>query len=118
VIKTLYAVMRAVQRLAKETMSFLVPPLEGLWWVDDDRPALEVPREQWRWQLLLILRDEAATGSHDAARERGREGSERRALRPNLLGHRSQKACTHGTSASVVQEIETILRHPVRLLDW
>lgn len=29
-------------------------PLQGLWWAEDDtRPALEVPRELWRWHLLL-----------------------------------------------------------------
>ncbi|WP_343952546.1 hypothetical protein [Nonomuraea longicatena] len=31
-------------------------PLEGQWWVEDDgRPPLEVPRELWRWHLLLPL---------------------------------------------------------------
>ncbi|MCK2220985.1 hypothetical protein MF672_045350 [Actinomadura sp. ATCC 31491] len=30
-------------------------PLEGQWWVEDERHGLEVPREQWRWHLLLPL---------------------------------------------------------------
>jgi hypothetical protein len=36
---------------------FAVPKLEGLWWVEDDRPPLEVPREEWRWKLLIRLPD-------------------------------------------------------------
>ena len=30
-----------------------MPPLEGRWWVEDDRPALAVPRDEWRWHLFL-----------------------------------------------------------------
>jgi hypothetical protein len=30
-----------------------VPPLEGRWWVEDERPALAVPRDEWRWHLFL-----------------------------------------------------------------
>jgi hypothetical protein len=70
-IETLYAVMHGVQTLAKERISFRVPPLEGLWWVDDERPALEVPREEWRWQLLLRLPEEIADDSVQLAREQG-----------------------------------------------
>jgi hypothetical protein len=32
-----------------------MPPLEGRWWVEDERPALVVPREEWRWHLFLPL---------------------------------------------------------------
>ncbi|RVX40719.1 hypothetical protein EDD27_3138 [Nonomuraea polychroma] len=28
-------------------------PLEGMWWVEDERPGLEVERELWRWHVLL-----------------------------------------------------------------
>jgi hypothetical protein len=45
-------------------------PLEGQWWVEDERPALEVPREQWRWHLLLPL---PATLPEEGALERARE---------------------------------------------
>jgi hypothetical protein len=74
-IATLYAVMTHVQALAKETAPFLVPPLEGLWWVEDDRPALEVPREEWRWLLLLRIPDEVASGWVDLAREHSGESA-------------------------------------------
>lgn len=45
-------------------------PLEGQWWVEDGRYGLEVPREQWRWHLLLPL---PAAAARDGALERARE---------------------------------------------
>ncbi|MEM2896880.1 MAG: GyrI-like domain-containing protein, partial [Candidatus Bathyarchaeia archaeon] len=41
----------------KQGKDFGVPKLEGLWWVESDRPALEVPREEWRWKLLIRMPD-------------------------------------------------------------
>lgn len=32
--------------------------LEGRWWVEDDRPPLEVPRQYWHWHLFLRLPDD------------------------------------------------------------
>jgi hypothetical protein len=45
-------------------------PLEGQWWVEDERPGLQVPREQWRWHLLLPLH---VAPPQDGAVERARE---------------------------------------------
>ncbi|MFC4908996.1 GyrI-like domain-containing protein [Actinomadura gamaensis] len=28
-------------------------PLEGRWWVEDERPPLDVPRAEWRWHLFI-----------------------------------------------------------------
>lgn len=45
----------------KMEMDFVVCKLEGLWWVDDiagyqdHNEVLQVPREQWRWQLLIRM---------------------------------------------------------------
>ncbi|MEO3875882.1 hypothetical protein ABGB18_44490 [Nonomuraea sp. B12E4] len=51
-------------------------PMTGQWWVEDERPALRVPREQWRWHLLLPLRavpeHEHPEGALERAREAGR----------------------------------------------
>ncbi|WP_063765408.1 GyrI-like domain-containing protein [Nonomuraea candida] len=46
--------------------------LEGRWWVEDSRPPLEVPRDQWRWHLLLPLAEAPAPGVAEAAREQAR----------------------------------------------
>lgn len=32
---------------------FTVAKLEGLWWIDSDKPWYEVSREEWRWKLLI-----------------------------------------------------------------
>jgi hypothetical protein len=47
-------------------------PLEGQWWVEDERPALEVPRERWRWHLMLPLPATPSAGTLEAAREHSR----------------------------------------------
>ncbi|MEV0235966.1 hypothetical protein [Nonomuraea sp. NPDC050786] len=53
-------------------------PLEGQWWVEDERHGLEVPRDQWRWHLLLPLQEEPLQeepqqeGALERARERSR----------------------------------------------
>jgi len=47
-----------------------IGPLEGQWWVEDERPGLQVPREQWRWHLLLPLQ---AALQQEGALERARE---------------------------------------------
>jgi len=39
--------------MKKEGKDFVVAKLEGLWWIDSDKPFLEVPREKWRWKLLI-----------------------------------------------------------------
>ena len=39
--------------LKKEGKDFTVAKLETLWWVDSDKPYTEVPREEWKWKLLI-----------------------------------------------------------------
>ncbi len=54
----LYPVAYGVKKRCKEEgRDFAVPKLEGLWWVDGDRLAQDVPREEWRWKLLIRLPD-------------------------------------------------------------
>ncbi|MDP4505143.1 hypothetical protein [Nonomuraea turcica] len=47
-------------------------PLEGLWWVEDERPGLEVERESWRWHLLLPPAGPVEAGALERAREEAR----------------------------------------------
>ncbi|MCC5575785.1 hypothetical protein IMZ11_09045 [Microtetraspora sp. AC03309] len=46
-----------------------MPPLEGRWWVEDTRPPLEVPRDEWHWHLFLRLPDTLDPALADQARE-------------------------------------------------
>jgi hypothetical protein len=53
-ISALLAVAAELGRVAGERgTSVSRAPLEGLWWVEDERPWLEVPREEWQWRLLV-----------------------------------------------------------------
>lgn len=55
-VKALYAIIYSIKmQMKKEGRDFTVAKLEGLWWVESDKPALEVPREEWRWKLLIRL---------------------------------------------------------------
>lgn len=47
-----------------------MPKLEGLWWVDLDKPFAEVPREEWRWKLLIRLPDFVTLKMVENAKER------------------------------------------------
>jgi hypothetical protein len=56
--QALYASAYGVKKLYKqEQRDFAVPKLEGLWWVDGTRLALEVPRGEWQWKLMLRMPD-------------------------------------------------------------
>ncbi|KRE60761.1 GyrI-like domain-containing protein [Paenibacillus sp. Soil750] len=48
-----YGVKGHYKKLEKD---FTVAKLEGQWWVNGDpRTALEVPREEWHWKLLIRM---------------------------------------------------------------
>lgn len=47
------ACIRALYTVAGALPEPHAAPLEGRWWVEDTRPALEVPRAEWRWHLFL-----------------------------------------------------------------
>lgn len=57
--EALYTLSYSIKGIYKmEEKDFTVAKLEGLWWVDgDSRNALEVPKEQWRWKLLIRMPD-------------------------------------------------------------
>jgi len=57
-VEALYPLAYGVKNICKKQgKDFAVPKLEGLWWVESDRPPLEVPREEWYWKLLIRMPD-------------------------------------------------------------
>jgi hypothetical protein len=52
----------------KDGRDFTVAKLEGLWWVESGRPALEVPPREWRWKLLIRLPDFVTSENVEKAR--------------------------------------------------
>jgi hypothetical protein len=72
-IEGLFAVAAELSRIGSEHCApSALPPLEGLWWVDGERPALEVPRQEWYWRLLLRVAE--AVEEEWVARARARAG--------------------------------------------
>ena len=55
-VEALYPLAYGIKKVCKEQNNdFGVPKLEGLWWVEGNKPALEVPRSEWRWKLLIRM---------------------------------------------------------------
>jgi len=69
-VEALYPLAYGIKNISKKQGNdFVVPKLEGLWWVESDKPALEVPREEWRWKLLIHLPDFVTSKIVDKAKE-------------------------------------------------
>jgi hypothetical protein len=57
-VEALYPLAYGIKKVCKEqSHDFGVPKLEGLWWVESDVPALDVPRNEWCWKLLIRMPD-------------------------------------------------------------
>jgi len=57
-VEALYPLAYGIKKVCKDKGDdFGVPKLEGLWWVADNKPALEVPRNEWCWKLLIRMPD-------------------------------------------------------------
>lgn len=55
-VEALYPLAYGIKKICKEQDNdFGVPKLEGLWWVEGNKPALEVPRSEWCWKLLIRM---------------------------------------------------------------
>lgn len=53
-VSALYSLAYGVKMLMKKAgKDFTVARLEGLWWVESDKPWYEVPREEYHWKLLI-----------------------------------------------------------------
>jgi len=69
-VRALYSLAYDVKILMKKKgKDFTVAKLEGLWWVDSDKPWYEVPREEWRWKLLIRQPDFVTSEVVEKARQ-------------------------------------------------
>ena len=79
--KVLYAVAGQVIGIAAgHGVGVPMPPLEGFWWVEDDRPPFEVPREEWHWRLFLPMPDTVDPAWVEQAKDRAPRSAARVAL--------------------------------------
>ena len=69
-VEAMYSLAYGVKNICKkQERDFTVPKLEGLWWVESNMPALEVPREEWRWKLLIRIPDFVSLDTVEKAKE-------------------------------------------------
>lgn len=61
--------IQALYAVAAPLVADALPALEGRWWVEDDRPPLTVPRQQWRWHLFVRLPESVPPKHIDEARQ-------------------------------------------------
>lgn len=55
-VEALYPLAYGIKNIyKKQEMDFAVPKLDGLWWVNSEKNALEVPRIEWHWKLLIRM---------------------------------------------------------------
>ena len=77
----LYAVAGQILGLAAQHgRPIPMPPLEGRWWVEEDRTLFEVPREEWCWHLFLRMPDDLDPAWVNQARERALAGGAARVV--------------------------------------
>lgn len=57
-VQALYPFAYGIKGICKQGgKDFAVAKLEGFWWVKSNKPALEVPRKEWYWKLLIRIPD-------------------------------------------------------------
>ncbi|UYQ93168.1 GyrI-like domain-containing protein [Chitinophaga horti] len=55
-VSALYTVAYSIRALHKlQGQLFTVPKLEGLWWINVNRPFETVSRDEWYWKLLIQM---------------------------------------------------------------
>jgi hypothetical protein len=101
------AATQALYAVAATVLGDAPPPLEGRWWVEDDRPPLTVPRSQWRWHLFLRLPDSVEPAQVDQAREASRS---RAAARVQLVTFAEGRCVQMLHRGSYADEPETLAR--------
>jgi len=55
-IQELYTLAYTIKKICKSALhDFVVPPLEGQWWVTGTNKPLETSRDEWHWNLLIRM---------------------------------------------------------------
>ena len=69
-VEAIYPLAYGIKKIYKlQEMDFAIPKLEGLWWVDSEKNALEVPRSEWHWKLLIRMPDFVTSDNFEQAQE-------------------------------------------------
>ena len=72
-IEALYAVSYALKMkiIKKEEpeKDYVVPPLEGLWYIDDMSKWVETSKDEWKWTMMIRIPDYVTSEQLEKARE-------------------------------------------------
>lgn len=57
-LERLYALAYGIKFICKTNdLDFIVPKMEGFWWVDGDLPFEDAPRKDWHWKIMFRMPD-------------------------------------------------------------
>jgi len=97
--EALYTIAYTIKRMCKhENRDFVVPKLEGLWWVLSDQDALAVPQEEWQWKLLIRMPDFVTADLVEIAKQEALANKPARAP----LAHTSYEMLHEGTCVQML----------------
>ncbi len=57
-VKALYSIAYSIKFFCKknaELFDFTVPPLEGLWWLEEGTDFSKADKDDWKWTLLIMM---------------------------------------------------------------
>ena len=92
---------------------FVVPPLEALWWAEDESAFDENRRDEWQWTLMLIqpdhVSDDDITDALAGLDRKGKATAAHRIMRTELLDEGEAVQCLHvGPYDSMGEAISTM----------
>ena len=61
-VQALYSVAYAAKFTLKATVSYSVPPLEGLWWADDMTQFSVTNKGLWKWTMMIMQPEDLTEG--------------------------------------------------------
>jgi hypothetical protein len=65
----LYGLAYTIKFAVKSRQDFVVPPLEGLWWMEDMTAFSQEAKDQWLWTLMIMQPEWVTADVVEAARE-------------------------------------------------
>lgn len=67
-VETLYALAYKIKFMMKDQgLDYVVPPLEGLWWVEDMAEFSVERKDEWDWTMMIMQPDEVTMGVVEVA---------------------------------------------------
>ncbi len=69
-LQALYPLAYKLKFMSKKELGkdYVVPPLEGLWWADDNADFVARNKENWKWRMMIMQPDWITADMVDTAR--------------------------------------------------